>query len=197
MPYGPTGATQTCQQGLDEVLKDCRDCVDNYVDDFIVFSDNMEAHICDLCRVLSRLLAAGFTLRGSKCLFSKSTITHLGFQYTQNGVTPAREKSRAVVDWLTPTSAKEVRSFLGLVNFYRRFIPNFSQVAGPLTDLTGNGAIFCWQGPQQQAFIGPQTGPDLTPCAGLPKTDRHFCLNNGCLRHGHWCRLRDCKRHSG
>ena len=66
MPYGLTGATQTCQRGLDELLNDCRDCVDNYVDDFIVFSDDMESHILDLRHVLGRLMAAGLTLRGSK-----------------------------------------------------------------------------------------------------------------------------------
>ena len=69
MPYGLTGATQTCQRGLDEVLRDCKDCVDNYIDDCIIFSDDMSSHATDLSRVLSKLAAAGFTLRGSKCFF--------------------------------------------------------------------------------------------------------------------------------
>ena len=67
MPYGLTGATQTCQRGLDQVLKDCKDCVDNYIDNCIVFSDDIQSHVRDLQRVLSKLLSAGFTLRGSKC----------------------------------------------------------------------------------------------------------------------------------
>lgn len=177
MPYGLTGATQTCQRGLDEVLKDCRDCVDNYVDDFIVFSDNMEAHICDLRRVLSRLLSAGFTLRGSKCLFGKSSITHLGFQYACDGITPAQEKSQVVADWPTPTSVKEVRSFLGLVNFYRRFIPNFSHVAAPLTDLTGNSATFHWQGPQQQALEALKLALTSPPVLDYPRRTDTFVLS--------------------
>ena len=79
MPYGLTGATQTCQRGLDEVLKECKDCVDNYVDDCIIYSTDMKTHSSDLKRVLSRLQDAGFTLRGSKCFFGKSNISHLGF----------------------------------------------------------------------------------------------------------------------
>ena len=78
MPYGLTGATQTCQRGLDRVLKDCKDCVENYVDDCIVYSDSMESHIKDLRRVLGRLHQAGFTLRGSKCFFGRNKVTHLG-----------------------------------------------------------------------------------------------------------------------
>ncbi len=141
MPYGLTGATQTCQRGLDTVLQDCKDCVDNYVDDFLIFSDTMESHAQDLERILSRLRAAGFTLRGSKCYFGRSTVTHLGYRYSQGGVTPAEENVRAVTAWPTPTTAKQVRSFLGLVNFYRRFVPNFADVAAPLTILTGNNLL--------------------------------------------------------
>ena len=72
MPYGLTGAIQTCQRGLDEVLRDCKDCADNYVDDWITFSDSMSSHITNLSRVLGKLAAAGFTLRGSKCFFWKN-----------------------------------------------------------------------------------------------------------------------------
>ena len=86
MPYGLTGATQTCQQGLDEIMKDCRYCVDNYIDDCIIFSDNMESHAVDLNRVLQQLKDANLTLRGSKCFFGRSTISHLGFEYSASSM---------------------------------------------------------------------------------------------------------------
>ena len=79
MPYGLTGATQTCQRALDHTLKTCKDCVDNYVDDLIVFSDDMTSHISDLCRVLQKLKATGFTLRGSKCFFWQCKSYTFGF----------------------------------------------------------------------------------------------------------------------
>ena len=144
MPYGLTGATQMCQRGLDEVLKECKDCVDNYVDDCIIFSDTIDSHIVDLCCVLGRLQEAGFTLRGSKCSFGMSSITHLGFEYSSAGITPSTEKTCAIADWPTPKSLREVRSFLGLTNFYRRFIPKFSNIAAPLNDLTSNSTTFNW-----------------------------------------------------
>ena len=89
MPYGLTCATQTCQRGLDTILQNCKHCVDNYVDDCIVFSDDMTSHIRDLRLVLEKLKAAGLTLRGSKCSFGLDKITHLGFEYSSAGVAPS------------------------------------------------------------------------------------------------------------
>jgi len=91
MPYGLTGATQTCQCGLDDVLHDCKYCVDNYVDDCIVYSSDMGSHIQDLQLVLSKPKAAGFTIRGSKCMFGKSSVTHLGFEYSLAGISPTSD----------------------------------------------------------------------------------------------------------
>ena len=108
MPYGLTGATQTCQQGLDTILSDCKCCVDNYVDDCIVYSDDMNSHIRDLQDVLGRLQQAGFTLIGSKCAFGKSTVRHLGFQYSPSGVTQSAERIQAVANWPVPTRAKQL-----------------------------------------------------------------------------------------
>ena len=118
MPYGLTGATQTCQRGLDKVLKDCKHCVDNYVDDCIIFSEDMESHIKDLRMVLDKLQSAGFTLRGSKCSFGKKEISHLGFEYSAEGIKPTKDKVQSIQEWPTPQSIKDIRSFLGLANFY-------------------------------------------------------------------------------
>ena len=78
-PYKLTGKTQW---GLDEVLKECKDCVDDYVDDCIIFSDTLGTHIADLQRVLGQLQAEGFTLRGLKCSFGISSTTYLGFEHS-------------------------------------------------------------------------------------------------------------------
>ena len=88
MPYGLTGATQTYQQDLDTVLHDCKYCVDNYVDDIVVYSSDMMSHARGLQKVLGTLQDAGFTLRGLKRAFGKMNIIHLGFQYNINGVSP-------------------------------------------------------------------------------------------------------------
>ena len=113
----------------------------------------MISHIQDLRLVLGKLQAAGLTLRGSKCSFGTDKITHLGFEYSSNGVAPSSEKTKAISGCPTPGSTKEVRSFLGLVNFYRRFVPGFANIAGPLNDLTSKAAPFTWEPKHQEAFM--------------------------------------------
>ena len=176
MPYGLTGTTQTCQRALHHTLKTCKDCVDNYVDDFIVFSDDMTSHISDLRRVLQKLKAAGFTLRGSKCSFGNAKAVHLGFEYSSAGVTPSQEKTKAVRDWPTPSCSKEVRSFLGLVNFFKRFIPHFADVAHPLTSLTSKTTQFVWESEQQAAFVVLKQALLTQPLLDYPKRDDQFVL---------------------
>ena len=176
MPYGLTGATQTCQRGLDKVLKDCKYCIDNYVDDCIIFSEDLETHIQDLGMVLGKLQAAGFTLRGSKCFFGKSEISHLGFEYSAKGVKPTKEKTQTIQEWPIPQSVKDVRSFLGLANFYRRFVPKFADTAAPLTDLTGNKATFVWQDIHQQAFEKLKQALVSPPLIAYPTPQDKFIL---------------------
>ena len=176
MPYGLTGATQTCQRGLDEVLRDCKDCVDNYVDDCIIFSDSMSSHITDLSRVLGKLAAAGFTLRGSKCFFGKTSVSHLGFEYSNDGVSPMIEKTKAIQEWPTPRCPKDVRSFLGLANFYCRFVPRFADIAAPLTDLTGNNVVFNWEEKHEKAFKALKHLLSSPPVIVYPKSSDTFTL---------------------
>ena len=177
MPYGLTGATQTCQRGLHNILQNCKDCVDNYVDDCIVFSNDMDTHIKDLRRVLSQLSAASFTLRGSKCFFGKSNITHLGFEYSANRVAPSPEKTMAISTWPVLKTIKDLRSFLGLVNFYRCFVPNFAHAAGPLTALTGKHVQFEWEATHQQAFDTLKHALINPPILDYPKQHDTFVLS--------------------
>jgi len=151
--------------------------VDNYVDDCIVFSDNMQSHIQDLrLQVLGRLQVAGFTLRGSKCSFGHSSVSHLGFNYSSSGITPATDKTHAIINWTVPTSAKEVQSFLGLANFYCRFIPQFADVAAPLTALTGSRTPLKWKQAQQSAFTALQQALISPRVLDYPQPDDHFIL---------------------
>ena len=173
MPYGLTCATQTCQRGLDTILQNCKHCVDNYVDDCIVYSDDMTSHIQDLRLVLGKLQAAGFTLRGSKCSFGTDTITHLGFKYSSSGVAPSPEKTKAISDWPTPHTIKDVRSFVGLLNFYHRFIPHFANIAGLLNDLTSTGTVFTWEPKHEEAFSKLKEALMSPPLLDYPlKTDQ-------------------------
>ena len=176
MPYGLTGATQTCQRGLDKVLRDCKDCVDNYVDDCIIFSDDMASHATDLSHVLGKLITAGFTLRGSKCFFGKSSVSNLGFKYSNDGVSPMAEKTKAILEWPSPKCTKYVRSFLGLANFYHRFVPRFADIAAPLTNLTGNQTVFKWEDEHKKAFKALKQSLSSPPVIAYPKPCDTFTL---------------------
>ena len=103
----------------------------------IFFSDDMDSHITDLRRVLEKLRATGFTQNGSKYLLGQSSIAHLGFQYSAQDVSLSIDKTKAIAEWPTPTTLKELRSFLGLANFCRNFVP-FANISAPLNDLTSN-----------------------------------------------------------
>ena len=158
------------------MLRDCKDCVDNYVDDCIIFSDDMSSHATDLSRVLGKLATAGFTLRGSKCFFGRSSVSHLGFEYSNAGISPIAEKTKAIQEWPSPKCSKDVRSFLGLANFYRHFVPRFVDIAAPLTDLTGNKIVFKWEEKHEKAFKALKQSLSSYPVIAYPKQGDTFTL---------------------
>ena len=112
----------------------------------------MDSHIKDLQRVFKKLKSAGFVLRGSKCLLGQDSVTHLGFHYSAEGIKPSEDKTKAIAEWLVPKNTKELRSFLGLANFYRNFVPGFADISFPLNDLTSKRIPFIWTTKHQIAF---------------------------------------------
>lgn len=106
----------------------------------------------DIECVLRRFQAAGLKLRPSKCQFLRQEVKYLGHIVSAEGVRPDPEKEEAVRDFPRPTKVRDVREFLGLVGYYRRFIDNFSKIAKPLTVLTSKSATFEWGDDQQEAF---------------------------------------------
>ena len=109
-----------------------------YLDDIIVFRQTPEEHLHRLKAVSNKLKAAGLKLKPSKCDLFKQQINYLGHVVSKEGVSTDPEKIKAVTEWSQPTTVTEVRSFLGFVSYYRRFIPNFSKVAKPLNKLLEN-----------------------------------------------------------
>ena len=106
-----------------------------YLDDIIVFSQTPEEHVHRLKAVFNRLRAASLKLKPSKCDLFRKEIKYLGHVVSNEGVSTDPDKIKSVTEWPQPTTVTEVRSFLGFVSYYRRFIPNFSKVAKPLNKL--------------------------------------------------------------
>ena len=111
-------------------------CMQIYVDDIIVFSKTEEEHVRHLELVLQRLREYHIILLAQKCAFMLDKVTYLGHEITPEGIKPLDDKIQIVKDWPVPSSMTEIRQFLGLSGYYRKFIKGHSQIAKPLTDLT-------------------------------------------------------------
>ena len=136
MPFGLTNAPATFQRLIESHLGELHLnwCI-IYLDDIIVFSWTPEEHVHRLKAVFNKLRAAGLKLKPSKYDLFKKEIKYLGHVVSKEGVSTDPDKIKSVTEWLQPTTVTEVRSFLGYVSYYRRFIPNFSKVAKPLSKL--------------------------------------------------------------
>ncbi|UYV80895.1 K02A2.6-like, partial [Cordylochernes scorpioides] len=167
MPFGLCNAPATFERMIDNLLKGLKWTICLcYLDDIIVFSDGFEEHLRRLQLVLNCLKKAGLCLNSKKCKFGAKTITVLGHEVSENGIRPDQEKIRAVHDFATPRSLKEVRSFLGLSSYYRRFIPNYAHVAQPLNDLLKKDSAFNWNQEEQNAFEALKSALISEPALG-------------------------------
>ena len=126
--------------------------------------------------VLSRLRNAKIYARMHKCDFYKSDVEYLGFQVSGEGVHPTEEKIQAIVNWPKPQTVRDVRSFLGLSQYYRRFIRHYSLLARPLTDLTKNETIKHWGDKEQKAFDQLKAALVTAPVLRLPDFSKQFVL---------------------
>ena len=129
MPFGLVNAPATFQRLMHSVLRDVvPDSCLIYLDDIIVHAPTVEVHNEHLREVLSRLKDAGLTLRAEKCKFMQSEVKFLGHILSGEGVQTDPEKTQQITSWPTPRSQHEVRSFLGLASYYRRFIKDFAAI---------------------------------------------------------------------
>ena len=102
--------------------------------------------------MLERLRSAGLKLRPEKCALFQKSITFLGHVVSDKGIQTDRKKTEAVQEWPVPRSVRDVRSFLGLASYYRRFVLDFALIAGPLHTMLSKGKKFAWGSEQQESF---------------------------------------------
>ncbi|KAI4901393.1 hypothetical protein NFI96_008728 [Prochilodus magdalenae] len=136
MPFGLHGAAATFQRMMDAVLKGTEDFAASYLDDVVIYSGSWQEHLRHLEAVLGKIRAAGLTANPGKCHLAKGMVSYLGYVLGGGAIRPQVDKVQAVQECPIPTTKRRVRSFLGLVGWYRRFIPNFADRAAPLTNLT-------------------------------------------------------------
>ena len=152
MPFGLRNAAQTFQRFMDQVCRSL-ESVYVYLDDILVASENTEQHILHLRALFERLSFHGVRINTDKCCFGCTEVSFLGHRISASGITPLSEKVQSILDYPEPTSFKQLRRFDGLVNFYRRFIPNCAQLMQPLTDiLRGEPKKFNFTDVAREAF---------------------------------------------
>ena len=136
MPFGATNAPATFQRLMHDCLGELNInwCI-VYLDDIIIFSDTKEEHLKRLEAVFQKLCAAGLKLKPSKCFFFREEIEYLGYVVSGKGISTNPKKIEAVAKWPTPKTEYDVRSFLGFVGYYRRFIKNFSRITKPVREV--------------------------------------------------------------
>ena len=154
MPFGLCNAPATFQRLMNKVFAaEINSFILVYLDDILIFSRTVQEHWEHLRRALQRLREAKLFGRLHKCEFLKSRIDYLGFEVSDKGVHASPDKVKAIVEWPRPQSPHDVRSFLGLASYYRKFIRGFSQIARPLTDLTKGTGKWRWEKDEERSFV--------------------------------------------
>ena len=177
MQFGLCNAPAPFQRLMNKVFSGTiGDFILVYLDDILVFSRTIEEHWEHLRQALQRLCEAKLYGRLHKCEFLKDKVDYLGFENSSQGVHASPYKVRAVVEWPRPKDVHDVRSFLGLASYYRKFIRGFSEIARPLTDLTRAAKEFNWKEPQQSAFIRLKMALATAPILLLPDFELPFVI---------------------
>ena len=157
MPFGLRNAAQTFQRLMDNLLQGLP-FIFVYLDDILVASNNMQQHQQHLQQLFTILRDNGLLVNIDKCLFAQSTLSFLGHTVSATGITPLPATVKSINTFPQPQNIKDLQRFLGLINFYRRFIPAAAALLRPLTDaLIGNPKQLQWTPALNTAFLAAKT----------------------------------------
>lgn len=179
MPFGLRNAVQTFQRLINQVLQGLHFCY-AYIDDLLVASSNPQEHLEHLRQVFQRLHDHGILINPSKCVLGATSFQFLGHQIDSTGIRPLEQKVQTIRDFPLPVSARKLRKFLGLVNFYHRFLPHAADLLNPLHELLSHSTqgtkTLVWTEQAQSAF---QAAKDALADATLlshPQPNTHLAI---------------------
>ena len=177
LPFGLSNAPGTFQSLINSAIgPELRHCCMVYLDDIIVFSKDPEQHVEHLRQVLQKLQRAQLYAKLSKCKFALSSVKFLGHVVSAAGINPDPEKTAIIRDWPQPQSVKELRQFVGLAQYFRKFLQGFPTQIAPLTKLFKRHADWHWGPTQQAAFDGVKHALQTAPCLKLPDPAEPFTM---------------------
>ena len=177
MPFGLKNAPATFQRMMDTALRGLigKHCF-VYLDDIVIYGKTYQEHNENLQILFERLRQVGLKLQPDKCEYIRPELEYLGHLITKDGVKPNPKKISAVQNFKQPTNVTEVKSFLGLVGYYRKFIRNFSTISKPLTNLTKKETEWQWTDKCTQAFTTLRSALCKEPVLRYPDYAKEFVL---------------------
>ena len=178
LPFGLHGAPATFQRLMDRVLRPHRDYAAAYLDDIIIHSTSWDTHLRHLEAVIQVLREAGLTANPAKCSLALEEANYLGYTVGRGNVKPQEKKIDAIATWPQPQTKRQVRTFLGLMGYYRQFIPNFASIAAPLHELTAKSTPnrVKWTDQTERAFNRLKTALCSETVLHTPDFSRRFVL---------------------
>ena len=176
IPFGMANAPSAFSRLMQHVLRPVLDkCAVVYLDDILIYSPSAEQHAKDLATVLQLLRDHDLYANSEKCTLFTAEVKYLGHIINKSGISVDLDKTHKLREWPVPASVKEVQSFLGLCNYFRRFIPKYSEIARPLTDLTAKNK---WHTPltaaELDAFHKLKHTLVSPPVLAIPQFDKPF-----------------------
>ena len=177
MPFGLKNAPATFQRLMDQVLSGLQGTeLFVYLDDIVLYASSLQEHRVKFDKLAKRLREANLMLQPDKCEFLRKEVGYLGHIISDTGVKPDPAKIQAVKEFPRPQHAKNIKQFLGLSGYYRRFVPNFSKIARPLTELLKKDVHFIWKEEQEQAFVQLRDALCTEPILQYPDFTRSFVV---------------------
>ncbi|XP_020102373.1 uncharacterized protein LOC109719935 [Ananas comosus] len=190
MPFGLTNAPAAFMDLMNMIFKLLLDqCVVVFIDDILIFSQSNEEYEEHLRMVMQILREKQLYAKLKKCDFWLREVAFLGHVISEGGVAVDPKKVEAIKDWPRPTTVAEIRSFLGLAGYYRRFVEGFAKITTPLTRLTHKGAKYIWSEECDRSFQELKERLTLTPILALPSSGESFVVYSDASYSGLGCVL--------
>jgi hypothetical protein len=185
MAFGLCGALGTFQGAMNTTLAPLlRKCVVVFFDDILIYSSTFEEHLKHIKQVLQLLLKDQWQVKLSKCTFAQNQIHYLGHIISDKGIATDPVKVSTIFVWPQPTDVKQLRSFLGLAGYYRRFLKHFAIISKPLTALLKKHTLFVWTVDHDVAFNTLKLALTSAPVLAVPDFSKRFCIETGACKNG-------------
>lgn len=185
MPFGLCTAPQTMCRLIDMIIPpDLRYCIFGYLDDIVIVSEDFNSHLSVLVRIAQELRKANLTLNVDKSHFCVTQTKYLGYVIGNGGIQTDPDKVDSIVNWPVPKSVRQVRGFLGLAGWYRRFIENFSSITFPISETLSSKQKFKWTPEAQKSFETIKTLLTTAPILSNPDFTKKFYLHCDASNYG-------------